>query len=93
MLYSFFLNAINIFFIQSGLLEEKCTTKDFDIGVTLGTGSFGRVRFATHRKSGRPCAIKMLKKAAIIRFQQVSLIFMWCFHMHFVSNSIAKTII
>jgi hypothetical protein len=24
----------------------------FDMGVTLGTGSFGRVRFATHKVSG-----------------------------------------
>ena len=25
----------------------------FDVGVTLGTGSFGRVRFATHKVSFR----------------------------------------
>ena len=24
---------------------------DFEVGVTLGTGSFGRVRFATHKVS------------------------------------------
>lgn len=24
---------------------------DFDLGVTLGTGSFGRVRFVTHKVS------------------------------------------
>ena len=24
---------------------------EFDVGVTLGTGSFGRVRFATHKVS------------------------------------------
>lgn len=39
--------------------------------MTLGTGSFGRVRFATHHASATPCAIKMLKKAEVIRFQQV----------------------
>ena len=26
---------------------------DFDLGVTLGTGSFGRVRFVTHKVSKR----------------------------------------
>lgn len=41
------------------------------MGVTLGTGSFGRVRFAIHCSTGRKCAIKMLKKSAVVRFQQV----------------------
>lgn len=44
---------------------------DFDTGVTLGTGSFGRVRIATHKGTQTPWAIKMLKKAEIIRMQQV----------------------
>ncbi|KAF0715220.1 Aste57867_3504 [Aphanomyces stellatus] len=43
----------------------------FDFGVTLGTGSFGRVRFATHKATGSFWAIKILKKAEIIRLQQV----------------------
>eukprot|EP00753_Platysulcus_tardus_P015038 PLAT4733.1.p1 GENE.PLAT4733.1~~PLAT4733.1.p1 ORF type:complete len:331 (-),score=112.14 PLAT4733.1:328-1320(-) len=43
----------------------------FDVGVTLGTGSFGRVRFATHPETGSYWAIKMLKKAEVIRLQQV----------------------
>ncbi|CAK4126203.1 unnamed protein product [Aphanomyces euteiches] len=43
----------------------------FDFGVTLGTGSFGRVRFATHKATGTFWAIKILKKAEIIRLQQV----------------------
>lgn len=45
---------------------------DFTLGVTLGTGSFGRVRFATYNSnSAVPCAIKMLKKNEVIRLQQV----------------------
>ncbi|TDH68928.1 hypothetical protein CCR75_007700 [Bremia lactucae] len=43
----------------------------FDIGVTLGTGSFGRVRFATHKATNTYWAIKILKKADIVRLQQV----------------------
>eukprot|EP01041_Mallomonas_annulata_P009982 gene9982-20757_t len=43
----------------------------FTIGVTLGTGSFGRVRFATHKSTGSIWAIKMLKKSEVIRLQQV----------------------
>ncbi|CAH0480886.1 unnamed protein product [Peronospora belbahrii] len=43
----------------------------FKMGVTLGTGSFGRVRFATHKATNTYWAIKILKKAEIIRMQQV----------------------
>lgn len=45
---------------------------DFDAGVTLGTGSFGRVRIATHKTTQTPWAIKILKKAEIVRMQQVT---------------------
>jgi serine/threonine protein kinase len=44
---------------------------DFELGVTLGTGSFGRVRFVTHKSTGSFWALKMLKKAEVIRLQQV----------------------
>ncbi len=30
-------------------LPTPINLSDFDVGVTLGTGSFGRVRFATHK--------------------------------------------
>jgi hypothetical protein len=30
-------------------LPTPLSLSDFDVGVTLGTGSFGRVRFATHK--------------------------------------------
>jgi serine/threonine protein kinase len=53
------------------LFEGRACIDDFDVGVTLGTGSFGRVRFAIHRATGKRCAIKMLKKAEVMKFQQV----------------------
>lgn len=43
----------------------------FEQGVTLGTGSFGRVRFAKHSETGFVCAIKMLKKVEVVRLQQI----------------------
>jgi hypothetical protein len=82
-------------------LPSPIKLDDFDIGVTLGTGSFGRVRFVTHKVIRPACllqiiidslahkyfppgslllasqatgsfwAIKMLKKAEVIRLQQV----------------------
>ncbi|KAJ1454501.1 kinase-like domain-containing protein [Pelagophyceae sp. CCMP2097] len=47
------------------------STDDFVMGVTLGTGSFGRVRFATHKATTTQWAIKILKKSEVIRLQQV----------------------
>jgi len=52
-------------------LPEPVNLSQFDLGVTLGTGSFGRVRFATHKSTGTHWAIKMLKKAEILIHQQV----------------------
>ena len=48
------------------------TVDDFDVSVTLGTGSFGRVRFVTHKETNTHWAIKILKKFEVIRLQQVS---------------------
>mmetsp|Transcript_12951 Transcript_12951/g.19390 ORF Transcript_12951/g.19390 Transcript_12951/m.19390 type:complete len:182 (-) Transcript_12951:696-1241(-) len=54
-----------------GNLDGISSIHAFDVGVTLGTGSFGRVRFATHIESQDHYAIKMLKKSEIVRFQQI----------------------
>ncbi len=34
---------------QIRTLPTPISLDDFEVGVTLGTGSFGRVRFATHK--------------------------------------------
>ena len=52
-------------------LKGPITLDQFDVGVTLGTGSFGRVRLAVHKATKGVWAIKMLKKAEVIRMQQV----------------------
>eukprot|EP00605_Chrysophyceae_sp_TOSAG23-4_P002717 GSChrysophyteH1.ASY1.ANO1.2996.1 assembled CDS len=52
-------------------LPSPLGLSDFELGVTLGTGSFGRVRFVTHKGTGSFWALKMLKKAEVIRLQQV----------------------
>jgi serine/threonine protein kinase len=45
---------------------------DFDLrGPILGTGSFGKVRFVTHKETGRFFALKQLKKCEVVRLQQV----------------------
>uniref|UniRef100_A0A6S9HA20 cAMP-dependent protein kinase n=1 Tax=Heterosigma akashiwo TaxID=2829 RepID=A0A6S9HA20_HETAK len=52
-------------------LPQPLSLDDFDLGVTLGTGSFGRVRFITHKATGSYWALKMLKKELVVRLQQV----------------------
>jgi len=58
----------------------KVKLSDFEIMQTLGTGSFawfkfagsfGRVRLAKQKQSGEFVALKMLKKAEILRLKQV----------------------
>ena len=51
--------------------KKNLQLSDFNIGVTLGTGSFGRVKVAIHKKSSNVYAIKMLKKSAVIKLHQV----------------------
>lgn len=51
--------------------QGPLSLESFDIGVTLGTGSFGRVKFARSKEDGSVWAIKMLKKAEVVRLQQV----------------------
>ena len=46
-------------------MAKKQNLQDYNVGVTLGTGSFGRVRFATDMETGAPYAIKMLKKVGL----------------------------
>lgn len=40
-------------------LPTPLSLESFELGVTLGTGSFGRVRFATHKVS---CSIPVFKR-------------------------------
>lgn len=48
-----------------------CSISDFDVGVTLGTGSFGRVRIATHTSTNQHFAVKILRKCDILKLRQV----------------------
>lgn len=49
---------------------KKLSLSNFDIGETLGTGSFGRVRIAKNKKTGNYIALKIMKKIEIIRSKQ-----------------------
>eukprot|EP01113_Clastostelium_recurvatum_P040943 TRINITY_DN643_c0_g1_i1.p1 TRINITY_DN643_c0_g1~~TRINITY_DN643_c0_g1_i1.p1 ORF type:complete len:350 (+),score=96.03 TRINITY_DN643_c0_g1_i1:140-1189(+) len=45
--------------------------EDFDRKVTLGTGTFGTVYLVQHRPTGKFFAMKTLKKAEVVRLNQV----------------------
>lgn len=54
--------------MASPVVPKLC---DFNVGVTLGTGSFGRVRLVTHISKNKVYALKMLKKVEVVRLSQV----------------------
>jgi len=61
-----------------GIEKEKDSDKvkiinlhDFEMGETLGTGSFGRVKLTKHKKTGEFVAMKIMKKIEIIKNKQV----------------------
>ena len=51
--------------------KKKIKLSDYTIERTLGTGSFGRVKLAKNKTNGKYVAIKILKKAEIIKLKQV----------------------
>ena len=46
---------------------RKASLDDYTIDTTIGTGSFGRVKLIKSKKGGKYLALKMLKKAEILR--------------------------
>ena len=55
--------------------KSKILLSEFEIFQTLGTGSFGRVKLGRHKKTNKMYAIKMLKKAEIIKLKQMDHIY------------------
>ncbi len=52
-------------------MQKQLRLNEYDMSVTLGTGSFGRVKLAKHKRTGKYYAAKILKKAEIIKLKQV----------------------
>ena len=50
---------------------KKIKLSDYEMDRTLGSGSFGRVKLAKNKKDGKFVAIKILKKAELIKLKQV----------------------
>ena len=51
--------------------KGKYSLADFEILRTLGTGSFGRVHLVQSRHNQRFYAVKVLKKAQVVKMKQV----------------------
>eukprot|EP00298_Acanthocystis_sp_HF-20_P014006 c20597_g1_i1.p1 GENE.c20597_g1_i1~~c20597_g1_i1.p1 ORF type:complete len:830 (+),score=258.33 c20597_g1_i1:58-2547(+) len=63
-------NATRPSIVQRMQLRNPCLA-DFDVGVVLGTGSFGRVHCVKYKKTSQFYAMKVLKKKEIIQLGQV----------------------
>jgi protein kinase A/protein kinase X len=55
--------------------HENITIKDFEIGFTLGNGTFGKVKQVRykHIQSDFVFALKILKKTDLVKLNQVSI--------------------
>ena len=49
---------------------KQMKLSDYEIGETLGTGSFGRVRISKNRKTNEYVAMKIMKKVEILKSKQ-----------------------
>ncbi|ORY11917.1 kinase-like domain-containing protein [Clohesyomyces aquaticus] len=56
---------------QARVTKGKYTLTDFAIQRTLGTGSFGRVHLVQSKHNQRFYAVKVLKKAQVVKMKQV----------------------
>ena len=56
---------------QARVTKGKYSLVDFEILRTLGTGSFGRVHLVQSKHNQRFYAIKVLKKAQVVKMKQV----------------------
>lgn len=50
---------------------NRINYNNYELGATLGTGSYGRVRLAKDKATGEIYALKILKKAEILKLKQV----------------------
>lgn len=50
---------------------NRINYNNYELGETLGTGSYGRVKIAKDKVTGEYFALKILKKAEIIKLKQV----------------------
>lgn len=57
--------------LNSRQTKGKYSLADFEIQRTLGTGSFGRVHLVQSRHNQRFYAVKVLKKAQVVKMKQV----------------------
>ena len=50
---------------------KKIKVSDYEMGRTLGSGSFGRVKLSKNKKNGKYVAIKILKKSKLNKLKEV----------------------
>jgi protein kinase A len=56
---------------QERVTKDKYSQEDFQLQRTLGTGSFGRVHLVQSKHNHRFYAMKVLKKAQVVKMKQI----------------------
>ena len=56
---------------QKDWLQPCASTSDFDVGCVLGTGTYGLVNFAIHKRTKTAVAIKSISKTKTLAGHQV----------------------
>ena len=53
------------------IVPKKLKLSEYELGQTLGTGSFGRVFLGKERDTGQHVALKILEKARVVKLKQI----------------------
>lgn len=57
----------------------KRVTKKYEVGRTIGEGTFAKVKFAQNTETGESVAIKVLEKSTILKHKMVDQVFNFSF--------------
>lgn len=69
--------------MSSGAVKRRTTTRvgNYEVGKTLGEGSFAKVKFARNLVTGDPVAIKVIDRDRILKHKMVEQV---CAFLHLI---------
>lgn len=69
--------------MSSGAVKRRTTTRvgNYEVGKTLGEGSFAKVKFARNLVTGDPVAIKVIDRDRILKHKMVEQV---CVFLHLI---------
>lgn len=51
----------------------------YEVGRTIGEGTFAKVKFARNSETGEPVALKILDKEKVLKHKMAEQVFLWSF--------------